>query len=528
MRSTTLFGIYAAVIIALIGGLSGLMLFSLEKSRWWDARTQLAQDAYGLHLKLEANIYRLFKQHGDALLIGDRDGGEGERDLQAAIDQNLSDIREVIAREIQMVGEEEIEELAFLGELEADIRAVNAAIAKLNASGDPIDTFIQIERLAALLDGDIDVRLHGKIVDALEEEQEEVDEVLADAAAFRAWNRTLVYAILATTGLVLLAGLVSFNSQIRRPIIGLRTSIETLRKGRYGDRIQLDGSSEFRDLGSVLNDMSGSLGQREASEIEQKRRLEDAVVTRTAELQQLIDKLERGEEKRKQLMADISHELRTPLAIILGEADVTMRTASNLSDDVSDALARIRDSARHTNQIVDDMLTVARFEAGQLRLDRKETDLRKVIHDAVAMFPGAVNVTGPDAPVLVAVDEVRLRQSVLALLQNARRYGGPTITALLEQTATGFVITVQDDGPGLSAAEKSQAFDRFFRGSNASGQGAEGSGLGLPVVKSILEAHGGSVALQDVESGGLRVVMTLPKEPRMKVVASGPTKRKSA
>jgi len=528
MRSTTLFGIYAAVIIALIGGLSGLMLYSLEKSRWWDARTQLAQEAYGLHLRLEVNIYRLFKQNGDALLIGDRDGGEGKRELQAAIDQNLSDIRVVIAREIQMVGEEEIEELELLDDLEEDIRAVNAAIATLNESGDPIDNFIQIERLAALLDGDIDVRLHSKIVEALEEEREEVEEVLADAAAFRAWNRTLVYAILATTALLLLVGLLSFNVQIRRPILGLQASIENLRKGRYADPVKLGGSREFRDLGVVLNEMSSSLGMREASQAEQKRQLEDAVAKRTAEQQQLIKKLETGEENRKQLMADISHELRTPLAIILGEADVTLRTSSNLGDNISDALARIRDSAKHTNQIVDDMLTVARFEAGQLRLDRKETDLRKIIHDAVAMFPGKVEVTGPEAQVPLPVDEVRLRQSVLALLQNARRYGGPSIAASLEQTGAGFVITVEDDGPGLSAAEKSQAFDRFFRGSNVSGQGAEGSGLGLPVVKSIVEAHGGTVELQDADMGGLRVVMTLPKEPRIKVVASGPNRRKSA
>lgn len=186
MWSTTLFATYAAIIIALIGGLSGLMLYSLEKSRWWDARTQLAQDAYGLHLKLEANIYRLFKQHGDALLIGDRDGVEGERDLQAAIAQNLSDIRAVIARDVQMVGEAEIEELDILEELEEDIQAINEAVEKLNDSGDPVDNFIQIERLAALLDGDIDVRLHGKIVAALEEKREEVAEVLADATAFRA------------------------------------------------------------------------------------------------------------------------------------------------------------------------------------------------------------------------------------------------------------------------------------------------------------------------------------------------------
>jgi len=235
----------------------------------------------------------------------------------------------------------------------------------------------------------------------------------------------------------------------------------------------------------------------------------------------MVDRLEIGEENRKRLMADISHELRTPLAIILGEADVTLRTAGSLSDDVSDAFTRIRDSAKHTNQIIDDMLTVARFEAGQLRLDRQETDLRKVVQDAVSMFPDSPIITLPETAVLARIDEVKLRQAVLALLQNARRYGGPTVSVDLHESSENIVIAVEDDGPGLSATEKSQAFERFFRGSNASGQGIEGNGLGLPVVKSIVEAHGGIVELQDPDDGGLRVVIELPKDPRIKLLATG-------
>lgn len=217
-------------------------------------------------------------------------------------------------------------------------------------------------------------------------------------------------------------------------------------------------------------------------------------------------------------MADISHELRTPLAIILGEADVALRTATHMGDDVSDALAWIRDSARHTNQIVEDLLTIARHEAGQLRLDRREVDLRKVVHDAAAMFPRTVEIDTPAEPVRLSADEVRLRQCVLALLQNARRYGGPGIRATVVPGASAIEIAVEDDGPGLSAAEKAHAFDRFFRGSNASGQGIEGSGLGLPVVSSIVEAHGGEVRLEDREEGGLRVVIALPRQSRMRVV----------
>ncbi|WP_299707189.1 HAMP domain-containing sensor histidine kinase [uncultured Tateyamaria sp.] len=527
MRSTTLFGVYAAVIVLLLGAFAGLTLYSVEKARWWDARTQLAQESRALHLRLEADVYRLFKQHGDALLIGNRDGGELETELREKIAKTLVEIRKTIGREIQLIGDEEIEELDLLNEIEEEIQSINAAIATLTESGDPVETFLQIERLAALLDDDIDIELDRKIQAAVDEELEEVQEVLADADAFRTWNERFVYGLLFVLIGLLIVGAVSFNGQIRLPLIRLQQSINRLRNADYSGSVQLGGSREFRELGVILNSMGEAVAKREASRAEQKAQLEELVAARTAELQKMIDKLELGEENRKRLMADISHELRTPLAIILGEADVTLRTSSGLSDDVSDTLARIRESAKHTNQIVDDMLTVARHEAGQLRLDLADTDLRKVIHDAVLMFPGSVQINEGDQPVSASVDPVRLRQSILALLQNARRYGGPSISVSLEDGTKNYRIAVEDDGPGLDPAEKERAFNRFFRGSNASGQGIEGSGLGLPVVKSIVEAHGGKVDLADRSGGGLRVVIALPKQPRPREVTAQ-TSRNSA
>lgn len=514
MRSTTLFGIYAAVVVGLICGLAGLTLYNLEKSRWWDARTQLAQESYSLHLKLEVKLNRLFKQHVSTLLVGDSDGGEQERFLRGRIDRNLSDIRAIIEREIEMVGEEELEEMELLDDIEADIKSVDIAIAAITSADDPLEAFVRTERLAALLDGGVDVELDRKIGAALEEELEETEEVLADAVAFRARHEKLVYALLFLAAITLIVGLFSFNDQIRQPIIRLQKEINRLRRSDYSAPVPLGGSFEFRELGVVLQDMAEALAVREATRAEQKKQLEDTVAIRTAELKQLIDKLEIGEENRKRLMADISHELRTPLAIILGEAEVTMRTHGALDDDVSDALARIRESAKHTNQIVDDMLTVARAEAGQLRLDRKEMNLLKIVNDAVSMFPQTVEIDSPEHAIIGNVDEVRLRQSVLALLHNARRYGGPTISVTLRQNGDDMVITVEDDGPGLDPLEKEKAFERFFRGSNASGVGIEGSGLGLPVVKSIVLAHSGTVELNDSPLGGLQVVMTLPSKVR--------------
>lgn len=525
MRLTTLFWTFTALFVTLVGVLGWLSLDSLARAEWWDERIRLAKQSYRLHLQLEANVFRLFKQHGDALLIGDRDGGEEETALKARIARNLADLREVIAREIDLAGEEEIGELALLGEIEADIRKINEAIASFTASGEPIDTAVRIERLAALLDGEIDVTLDQKIERALADEAEEVAGVLAEAARFRAFNRRLVLGILLASAVVLALAVPFFIRQVSRPVVRLREEIEALRQADYSRHIDLGGSREFRELSEVLTGMSANLVAREASRAEQEERLQSTVAARTAELQRLVNRLETGEENRKRLMADISHELRTPLAIIRGEADVTLRTVANLGDEVSDALARIRDAARHTNQIVDDLLTVARNEAGQLRLDRRETDLRHVVREAVAMFPGRVRMELPEAPVPEAVDAVRLRQAVLALLQNARRYGGPSIVVLVLDGAAERLIVVEDDGPGLSAAEKAQAFERFFRGSNAAGLAVEGAGLGLPVVRSIVEAHGGTVRLLDREAGGLRVEIALPRAPRIKVVAADAPRR---
>lgn len=518
MRSTTLFSLYATALVVLMFCLGIITLYSLERARWWDNRIQLAQESHSLHLRLEADIFRLFKQHGDALLIGDRDRGAGERDLSQRIENNLAAIRNVIAREIDLVGDEEVEELAVLNEIEAGIGRVNAAIATFTSSGEPIDTEDQITRLADLLDRKIDIQLTQLIEAALAEELEEVEETLADAATFRAWNQRAVYGLLFIAMFLIATGFVSFNRQIRMPLIALMDALSRLRKADYKAPVKLSGSREFRDLGNVLGEMAAGLSAREAGREEQRQTLEATVERRTAELQQLIDRLEIGEENRKRLMADISHELRTPLTIILGEAEVALRKADRLTDETADALARIRDSARHTNQIVDDMLTIARHEAGQLRLDRKKHDLRKVLHDAVEMFPQNIALNMPGKPALMSIDAVRLRQSILALFHNARRHGGPSITASLSAKPTGFQIIVADDGPGLGQTEKEHAFDRFFRGSNASGQGIEGSGLGLPVVRSIVEAHGGQVTLADAELGGLAVQIDLPARATLRPV----------
>jgi hypothetical protein len=135
MRASTLFTFYAGLLAFLIVASTAAALYGIERHRQWEARTELAHESYQLHLELEAAVFRLFKQHGDALLIGDRDGGVGEEALMTRISDLIAAIRNVIGREIRMVGDEEIAELGLLAEIEEELRDITTALSAITVSG---------------------------------------------------------------------------------------------------------------------------------------------------------------------------------------------------------------------------------------------------------------------------------------------------------------------------------------------------------------------------------------------------------
>ena len=212
------------------------------------------------------------------------------------------------------------------------------------------------------------------------------------------------------------------------------------------------------------------------------------------------------------MMADVSHELRTPMTIIQGEADTALRSGTRNAEEQSDGFSRIRDAARLSIRIIDDLLLVAREEAGKLRIDAKDVDLNEATASAVSLTQADIEVMPLPKPAICKVDALRLRQCLLAAMGNALRYGGKKIIARVEQTELGFAILIEDDGPGMSDNDRKQAFERFFRGSGANSAGAEidGTGLGLPIVRSIMNAHGGTAALLARDGGGLVVRLDFP------------------
>jgi signal transduction histidine kinase len=509
MRISALTTILFGLMLAAVFGSGALTLWHSRQSRHWDTRIALAQVSYAEHLALQSNIYQLFKQHGDALLFGDRDGGALESDLRSRIDANLAAIRSATGREIELVGEEEIPELDHLARIESKVATLTAALGDLSRTGDLDAELRQRGTLIELLDSEIDGKLALLIGDALQEERAEVDATLAAAEAFRRRVEATVSALMAAAIILGVAAGLIHRRLIVSPILSLAARVEAFRAGRQRSAGPSGGASEIRQLGRVLDDMMVALDRRELSNQEQTEQLEQAVQARTAELSRVLTQVEQSEASRRQMMADVSHELRTPLTIIQGEADVSLRGQAKSPDVYRESLSRIRETARLANHVVDDLMLIARQESGKLRLDLREVDLCAILRDTVALLPRAAIVGPQPAQALATADPVRIRQCLLALLQNAVRYGGSSIWTRVEPVEAGYALIVEDDGPGMSDAEKAQAFDRFFRGSNAARPEIVGTGLGLPIVRAIALAHGGSVTLDDREGGGLRVVMVL-------------------
>jgi two-component system OmpR family sensor kinase len=268
-----------------------------------------------------------------------------------------------------------------------------------------------------------------------------------------------------------------------------------------------DPGTEVGQVGAALNQMLGHIEQALAARHE-------------------------SETQVRQFVADASHELRTPLASIRGYAELVRRLPEPVPDTAMHAMARVESETKRMTGLVEDMLLLARLDAGR-DLDRVEVDLSSLAVDAVA----DAHAAGPDhlwrleldgqgsdadepddeesAPALALGDEARLRQVLANLLTNARLHTPPGTTVVVSVRATDEVVTIRvhDDGPGIPEPLRSRLFQRFTRG-DASRNRAAGSstGLGLAIVHAVVTAHGGTIEV-DGTPGQTSFTVTLPAAP---------------
>ena len=238
--------------------------------------------------------------------------------------------------------------------------------------------------------------------------------------------------------------------------------------------------------------------------------IHDLAVTMNA----MLERLERGVQDQRRFVADASHQLRTPLAVMLSEIEVSIRDP-HVTPGSREVLASVQQEVEEMCATVEDMLTLARADEGQLVLVREPLDLREVaseVRESLAKMARSadvdVRVQGSAAPVFA--DRRRIEQVVRNLLANAIRYvgrGGHVVVSTWRKSGE-VGCEVRDDGPGISAAALPHVFDRFYRADTS--RTGPGSGLGLAICREILAAHSGAIRVESEPGKGSEFTFTLP------------------
>jgi two-component system OmpR family sensor kinase len=226
-----------------------------------------------------------------------------------------------------------------------------------------------------------------------------------------------------------------------------------------------------------------------------------------------------SETQVRQFVADASHELRTPLAAIRGYAELSRRSRKPVPDEVGHVLRRVESEAQRMTALVEDLLLLARLDAGR-PLAQDPVDLTMLVVDAVSDAHAAGprhdwQLDLPEEPVTVVGDEARLHQVLANLLANARTHTpeGTTVTVAVSAADRDAVLRVIDNGPGIPADLQPHIFERFARGDSSRSRAAGSTGLGLSIVHAVVTAHRGRVAV-DSAPGRTVFTVTLPRAPR--------------
>ena len=312
------------------------------------------------------------------------------------------------------------------------------------------------------------------------------------------------FARLAMAGAAIATVIASFAlwRMMVRPIQALVAATARLQRGESPAKVAPAGLLELRQLAASFNAM--------ADEIEQQ------VAARTTELASKNEKLAAIDRTRRLFFAKISHELRTPLTVMMGEADVALRSRSADETRLRAALAHVTAHGGLLTRRLDDLLATARSEDGMIQLSRKPFDVFEAVRSAAvtagpyALSSGvSLRVDVPDQAAPALGDRAWLQQAMLAVLDNSVKFAGDegvvTLSARREESQA--VITVTDSGPGVAQEELEHIFDPYVQTDHGRLQG--GSGLGLALARWITLEHGGSVVAHNDETHGFVVEFKL-------------------
>lgn len=231
----------------------------------------------------------------------------------------------------------------------------------------------------------------------------------------------------------------------------------------------------------------------------------------------LAETLERNERMRAALVADVSHELRTPLAVMRGEVEALEVGVREMT---VDAMHSLSIELQRLSRLADDLYHLSLSDVGALQYYYGDVEIVEALEEIVRLFDQRLASSGitlvthfPDTPCWVYGDERRLQQVFSNIMQNVVRYvaAGDHAEIRVRQDAQHVYVDIQDSGAGVPDASLGSLFDRFYRVEVSRSRATGGAGLGLPICRSIVEAHNGQITAAQAPLGGLLIALVLPR-----------------
>lgn len=350
------------------------------------------------------------------------------------------------------------EELAALeGELDTLQGEVEALVAEAEA--------LQLERLMTL----------ASLAEAIAPTETEAVSVqflrdMRQGIGITAVSTFIVAIILATV----------LTRQITRPLTQIRHSTQQLASGDFTTRVPVRPNDELGKVAASFN--------------------------------QMAVQLERQEQLRRQIVADVAHELRTPLTVMKSNLEAMQ---DGLLEPSPSSLGELQGEVDRLSHMIDDLRLLSLGDSGQLKLQLEPIQLQSLLETVIGRYAPlaetkAIKLTTQLSPVALIIDGDRhkLEQAIGNLLDNAIRYTpeNGSVAVALSQDKNRAHITVSDSGPGIPSADLPHVFDRFWRGDKSRSRDSGGTGLGLSIVKQIVEQHGGTVRVSSVGDGAVFMV----------------------